>query len=139
MNEFKPEEGDRILVGNKRPLLSERTFVYINRHGRYMCVHIGDEKIYNGNKRGFFRVAPWLIAKPKLPEFIQDDPIIVWNEEAHESSECIRIVHKITEFGAICYCSGALEGPESQPWPNYKPLPNYDYGDRKVWRSEDKQ
>jgi hypothetical protein len=132
MNEFSPKEGDRILVGNTEPLLSERIFLYIDRHGRYMCVHANDEKIYDGNKIGSFRVIHWLLAKPKILEFIDGDPVIVWRDS---SQEYVRVFHSYADDGGVeCY----TEYPKTYTWSNCKPLPNYDYGVRKVWGSEDK-
>jgi hypothetical protein len=146
MSEFKPKEGDRILVGNTEPLVSERIFLYIDRHGRYMCVHANDEKIYNGNQIGSFRVIHWLLAKPltpkqKLPEFIDGDPVIVWGPDGKEH---IRIVYDVIENGSVrCYPEGESQLEHTDfiriTWSNYKPLQNYYYGNsRRVWGSEDK-
>jgi hypothetical protein len=137
--EFKPKEGDRILVGiSKDRIDNEITYLYTDKHGRFICVHPACEKKYRVGDE-CYAVQVWPSAKPlppKIPEFIDGDPIIVWDEK---SNYYIRIVHKITGSEVICYCSGAMAGPLSPPWQNYKPFPGYDYGGRDVWGSEDKK
>jgi hypothetical protein len=139
MNEFKPEEGDRILAADRPQLFYEHIFLYISNDGRYMCVYLGDEEIYN-NGCGGFRVMPWRLAKPlppKLPEFIERDPIIVWRTRG--GVKFLRVVEKMLESGSVkCFGDGAISKIMGNcTWENYKPLPNYNYGDRKVWGSED--
>jgi hypothetical protein len=71
-----------------------------------------------------------------LPEFIRGDPVIVW--VCDKNTERIRIVHSLAEDGIRCFWDGLLNS-----WmppilhQHYKPLPNYDYGGRNVWGSED--
>jgi hypothetical protein len=141
--EFNPQEGDKILVSVDRSLLLPRIFLYMDRHGRCACVHSDDDEIYNnGSLR--FRVVIWPYAKPlpaKLPEFVQGDPVIVWDLGGRK---LIRIVCSVTEDGKVeCYHEGSFESvpPYLMPivWCNYKPLPGYDYGGRDVWGSENKK
>jgi hypothetical protein len=142
MDEFKPQEGERILVGHTAGRIEhERIYVYTDKQGRFVCVEDGFEKYYLNNLANY-RSISWPYAKPmppKLPEFIDGDPIIVWDLGG---MKVIRIVCGVEEDGNIkCYHDGSFESvpPYLMPivWPNYEPLPNYDYGDRKVWGSED--
>jgi hypothetical protein len=147
MNEFKPEEGDRVLVGwVEDEVDNERIYLYTNSRGKFVCVYEGDEEAYKKNKTNYTVITTWPYIKPllpppkpKLPEFIDGDPIIVWDSGGRKG---IRIVCDVIEDGSVgCYHSGAFESepPHLTPiiWSNYKPLPNYNYGDRKVWGSED--
>lgn len=139
MNEFNPKEGDWVIVGmTADSLCNERIFAYKNKHGSYMCVHGDDGEEYI--QGCCFRVTPWPYAKPlpppKLPQFIEGDPIIVWVHD--KSTERTLIVHSVTEDGIKCFWDGRID-PYAMPllYPCYKPLPNYNYGNRKVWGSED--
>jgi hypothetical protein len=130
--EFNPQEGDRILVGVDRSLLLPRIFLYMDRHGRCACVHSDDEEIYNnGSLR--FRIVIWPCAKPmppKLPEFIQGDPVIVWGASGKEH---IRIVDSTTEDGHLmCYNKGRFSG-STTGYSHYKPFLGYNYGRRNVF------
>jgi len=132
--EFKPQEGDRILASADLSLFASRIFLYMDRHGRCACVHSDDEEIYNGGSLRF-RIVIWPCAKPlppKLPEFIQGDPVIVGVDD--KSTERIRVVHSVTEDGIKCFWDGLLN---SWVTPilhhHYKPLPNYNYGRRNVF------
>jgi hypothetical protein len=137
--EFKPEKGDRILVGVDRSLMVSRIFLYMDRHGRCACVHSDDEEIYNnGSLR--FRIVIWPYAKslpPKLPEFIEGDPIIVWR--TCDGVKFLRVVDRVLESGSVkCFGDGALSRIKGNcTWENYNLLPGYDYGGRDVWGSED--
>jgi len=142
--EFKPKEGERILVGEvKYAIHHERIFLYVDRNGLCVCVHHEDAEIYNSGSSQF-RVVVWTYAKPippKLPEFIQGDPIIVWMYN-NRKTKWLRIVHSVVNDGSVkCFHTGPIYDPESRPIPYscYKPLPDHDYGGRDVWGSEDKK
>jgi hypothetical protein len=125
---FRPQEGERVLVSlSNSAVCEERIFVYINKAGIYMCVHVDDEDCYeNGEGCGCFRVSGWTSAKPlppkKLPEFIKGDPVVVWGPDG---TELIRIVDHVAEDCTVkCLTVG---------WAHYRPLKNYDYGGRNVF------
>jgi hypothetical protein len=66
--EFKLKEGDRILVGwVEDEIDSERTYLYTDRAGRFVCVESTFEKEY---QRGVdtYTVVAWPYAKPPLPK-----------------------------------------------------------------------
>jgi hypothetical protein len=68
----------------------------------------------------------------KILEFIDGDPVIVWRDS---SQEYVRVFHSYADDGGVeCY----TEYPKTYTWSNCKTLPNYDYGGRKIWGSEDK-
>jgi hypothetical protein len=142
--EFNPQEGDRILVGlTKDRIDCERIYIHTDRRGTFVCVEDGFEKLYLDNAKNY-RAISFPYAKPmpqKLPEFIQGDPVVVWIY-GNRNAKWLRIVHSVSEDGSIkCFHTGTIYDPESRPIPYscYKPLPNYDYGGRDVWGSEDKK
>jgi hypothetical protein len=140
--EFDPKEGDRILVGWTEDKIDyERTYIYTDKRGKFICVDSANEAQYR--KGNYYVAQSWLCAKPlppKLPEFIQGDPIIVWGGE---SAEYIRIVDHVDGNGNVkCFADGAFHNFPLTPsidWSHYKPLLNYNYGSRDVWGSEDKK
>jgi hypothetical protein len=141
MNEFKPKEGDRILVGGSKTTIDkERIYLFTDRYGWFVCISYGMEEKYQDGK-GRYQVAIWPCAKPlppKLPEFIEGDPVIVWGGH-NGSTKFLRVVDEVLKTGHIkCFGNGATsEACGFCSWGHYKPLPNYDYGGRKVWGSED--
>jgi len=135
--EFKPQEGDSILVGWTEDKIDyERTYIYTDKRGKLICVDSAYEAQYrDGNN---YVSASWPCAKPlspkKLPEFIKGDPIVVWGQDG---TELIRIVDHVAENGAVkCFNDGGFYNQPLTPsvgWAHYKPLPNYDYGGRNVF------
>ena len=137
MDKFSPKEGDRILVGwVDDEIDNERTYLYTNNAGSFVCVESTFEKEYRKGADTYTVIA-WPYAKPlppKIPEFIKGDPVIL----DIDGLEGIRIVNRVDEDGMIwCFPEGMLSGTHCTPWNRYKPLPNYDYGNRKVWGAED--
>ena len=85
MNEFKPQEGDRILVGwFENEIDTERTYLYTNKAGRFVCVESTFEKEYRKGADTYTVIA-WPYAKPlplKVPapeERLKRIAQIIWD------------------------------------------------------------
>jgi hypothetical protein len=132
--------------------LKERVeaFELVALPGQPMCVHLGTANLISDLWKEVQQLEEQMKAlkillnqkepppKLKLPEFIEGDPVIVWD---FGGRKFIRIVCSVAEDGRVeCYHEGLFESksPYLMPitWNNYKPLPNYDYGNRRVWGVE---
>jgi hypothetical protein len=131
--EFKPKEGDRILVGWIGDQIDyERTYIYTDKRGKLICVDSAYEAQYREGNDYVAQSFPY--AKPlppKLPpEFVQGDPVIVCSASGKRH---IRIVDSTTEDGHLmCYSNGRFSG-STTGYSHYKPFPGYNYGGRNVF------